>query len=267
VAVVLGRDGSVQFYDPGTAYCPMGVLSWEKEAVPALIYGKRDSRFVETSITRAADNNDSRNMAITLSADGGVAVKVGSRTTGQRALEFRNEMSAATTDEQRKRIGADARRLLPGVSVDEESVSISGLVTAAAPLTSSYSFSLPQFALRTGKRLLLRPALLSHPDESLLVSPRRSNSIYFRYPWSEDERMVIDVPEGYTVEELPTPVDIDIGAARYRARFSLEGRRVVYERHLNVNAITLSVDQYATAKGFFDRVHQADRAAISFKQE
>ncbi|HYP27574.1 MAG TPA: DUF3857 and transglutaminase domain-containing protein [Blastocatellia bacterium] len=267
VAAVLGRDGSVQFYDPGTAYCPMGLLSWEKEAVPALIYGKRDSRFVETSITRASDNNYSRNMAITLSADGGVAAKVETRTTGQRALEFRNEMSAATTDEQRKRIGADVRRLLPGAAVDEESVSISGLVTATAPLTSSYSYSLPQFAQRTEKRLFLRPALLSHPDESLLVSPRRSNSIYFRYPWSEDERMVIDVPEGYTVEQLPAPVDIDIGAARYRARFALDGRRVVYERHLNVNAITLSVDQYATAKAFFDRVHQADRAVISFKQE
>jgi len=267
LAALVGRDGSVQFFDPGTAYCPLGLLSWEKEAVPALIYGKRDSRFVETPITEAANNNHFRSMTITPSSDGGVSVKVESRTTGQRALEFRNEMSAARTDEQRKRISEEVRQLLPSAVVDEQAVAISGLATATAPLSALYGFSVPQFSSRAGTRLLLRPALLSHPNESLLASPRRSNSIYFRYPWSEDEQVVIDVPEGYTVEQLPAPVEIDIGAARYRARYVLEGRRVLYERHLNVNAITFKVDQYVAAKAFFDRVHQADQAVISFKQE
>ncbi|HKG22413.1 MAG TPA: DUF3857 domain-containing protein, partial [Blastocatellia bacterium] len=126
VTAVLGRDGAVQFYDPGTAYCPLGLLSWEKESVPALVYGKRDSLFVETPITEAAENNCFRTLTVTPSAEGGVSVRVEARTRGQRALEFRNEMSAATKDEQRKRIGGEVRQLLPGAGVDEESITISG---------------------------------------------------------------------------------------------------------------------------------------------
>jgi hypothetical protein len=140
------------------------------------------------------------------------------------------------------------------------------LKNAAAPLSAAYSLNAAQLTTRTEKRMLLRPALMSHPDESLLPEPRRSNSVYFHYPWSESERVIIKAPEGYKAEQLPDPVDIDIGAAHYRSTFTLDGPHVVYERRLMVNAIIFSVDQYPTVKAFFDRVHQADRTAISFKQ-
>jgi len=114
--------------------------------------------------------------------------------------------------------------------------------------------------------LLLRPALLSHRDEPLLEAPQRFNSVYFHYPWSESERVGIEIPDGYKVEQLPDSIDIDIGAARYHASFAREGHRVVYERRLIVNAINFTADQYQTVKAFFDRALQADRTAISFKQ-
>jgi hypothetical protein len=90
--------------------------------------------------------------------------------------------------------------------------------------------------------------------------------MYFHYPWSESERVIIEPPAGYEIEQLPDPVNIDIGAARYLATFTRLDQRIVYERRLIVNAITFTVDQYPTVKAFFDRVHQADRAVISFKQ-
>ena len=68
------------------------------------------------------------------------------------------------------------------------------------------------------------------------------------------------------VEPLPDPIEIDIGAARYQARFTREGSRVIYERRLTVNAINFTVEQYQTVKAFFDRVLQADHTAISFRQ-
>ncbi|HEY7544842.1 MAG TPA: hypothetical protein VID27_08170, partial [Blastocatellia bacterium] len=61
-------------------------------------------------------------------------------------------------------------------------------------------------------------------------------------------------------------VNEDIGAARYRATFTRDGNRIIYERSLTVSDIIFSPDHYQTLKAFFDRVHQADRALISFKQ-
>ena len=266
VTAVISRDGAVQFYDPGTPYCPPGMLSWEKEGVTALVYDKRDARFVDTPVTDAAINNEDRRLSIAAFADGRAEVRTETKLTGQRALELRNELIGLVPEEQRKMALGAARNLLPQASIDESSAALSNLTNLGAPVELKYNFTAPQFVTRAGSRLLLRPLLLSHRDESLTAAPRRSNMMYFHYPWSESERVIIEPPAGYEIEQLPDPVNIDIGAARYLATFTRLDQRVVYERRLMVNAITFTVDQYPTVKAFFDRVHQADRAVISFKQ-
>ncbi|MEW6210258.1 MAG: DUF3857 and transglutaminase domain-containing protein, partial [Acidobacteriota bacterium] len=244
VTAVVASDGSMQFFDPGTPYCPLGMLSWEKEATTALVYDARQLRFVETPLNTAALNREERVITVSPYGDGRVDVKVESLIAGQRAIELRNEVIDLTPDDRRKRFAGPVRELFPAAIINEPSVAVSNLTNAAAPAVTSYSFSVPRFALRAGSRLLLRPALLSHPDETLFTSPRRANRVYLHYPWSESERVVIETPEGFEIEQLPDPVSEDIGAARYRATFTRDGTRVIYERNLTVNDIIFSPDQY-----------------------
>ncbi len=263
---VLQRDGSAQFFDPGTPYCPAGMLSWEKEATTALIYDSRQLRFVETPLSDASRNSEERRLMVRPLADGGVEVKTESRVSGQKAIELRNEVIDLTPEDRRKRLASPVRELLPAAILNDSTVAVLNLTNATAPAGAAYCFNVPQFASRAGSRLLLAPALLSHHDESLFAAPRRDNKVYLNYPWSESERVVIETPDGFEIEQLPNPIEIDIGAARYRAAFTREGGSVVYERSLMVNAILFTPDQYTTLKAFFDRVHSADRAVISFKQ-
>jgi hypothetical protein len=186
--------------------------------------------------------------------------------SGQKAIELRNEVIDLTPEDRRKRLASPVRELLPAAILNDSTVAVLNLTNATAPAGAAYCFNVPQFASRAGSRLLLAPALLSHHDESLFAAPRRDNKVYLNYPWSESERVVIETPDGFEIEQLPNPIEIDIGAARYRAAFTREGGSVVYERSLMVNAILFTPDQYTTLKAFFDRVHSADRAVISFKQ-
>jgi transglutaminase-like putative cysteine protease len=266
VAAVIRRDGALQFFDVGTPFCPRGLLSWEKEGVTALVYGNRDWRFVEIPVSDATASATERRVNATVNGDGQVDARVEMKLTGQRALAFRNETVDATQDEQRKRIAADVRSAMPAATVDETSFVVANPRTATAPVAAAYRFNAPQFATRTEKRLLVRPAMLSRRDEWLLTAPRRTNNVYFDFPWSESERVVIEAPDGYLPEALPGAIEIDIGAARYRASFTGDGRRVIYERRLIVNAINFTAEQYGTVREFFNRVLEADRTAISFKQ-
>jgi hypothetical protein len=266
LTAVVGRDGSVQFYDPGTPYCPVGLLSWEKQAVQALVYGKQDWSFKETPLTKAPDNNQHRAITVTPFADGHVDLLVETKISGQRALELRNELNNLSAEQRRAKIIEDARGLMAAAVIDESSVALTGLTDLSAPLGTAYRLRAEQVASPTERRLLLRPALLSRREETMLSASSRSNSIYFAYPWSETERVAIEVPRGYAVVQLPDPVVLDIGAARYCAAFTLDGQRVIYERSLSVDALMFTVAEYPTVKGFFDRVHQADQAVVSFKQ-
>jgi transglutaminase-like putative cysteine protease len=267
ITALITRDGPVQFFDPGTPHCPLGMLSWEKEAVTALIYGKRDWSFTDTPLTDATRNSQERSTSVTLLPDGKVDARVEMKASGQFAIGLRNRSIDPNSDVHHKDIVASVRKVLPEAVINESSVALSNLTDFGEPFKASYSFSVPRFATRSEKRLLLKPALLNHPDENLLKEPRRVNSVYFQYPWSEVERVEIETPGGYEVEQLPEAVSLDIGAASYEARFRREANRVVFERRMTVNGFFIRADQYPALKGFFDLVHQADRAAISFKQQ
>ena len=267
VTALVAGDGSIKFYDPGTPYCPFGSLAWEKEAVTGLLYGKKDWRFVETSVTEAERNNEETRLLIKPFADGRVEAQMESRLTGLRALELRSEMVGLTREQQRDRVLASAKDHLPTATINESSVTISDVLNTLNPVDVSYKFTLPQMVTPTEKRLLLKPALLTRRDENFLSATSRTNSLYFHYPWSESERDVIETPDGYEIEQLPDAVDLDIGAARYRASFTRDGNRIIYERKLLVNAITFTARQYTTVKAFFEQALQADRTFISFKQK
>jgi transglutaminase-like putative cysteine protease len=266
LTAVVARDGSVQFFDPGTPHCPLGMLSWEKEGTTALVFGAADWRFMETPVSDALLNAEERITKVAPSADGSIDASVELRITGQRAIELRGLFVDQSPDQQRNHILREWRSMLAAAQVDDSSVNISTPKNVAAPVLASYDFKAPQLAARTGTRLLVRPALLSHRDASVLPALSRANTICFPHPWSERDRVVIAPPRGYEIEQLPEAIDLDIGAAHYHSSFAREGECVVYERRLVVNATSFSVDQYQAVKAFFDRVLQADSAAVSFRQ-
>ncbi len=266
--VIIGRDGALQFYDVGTTNCPLGFLTWEKEAVTALVYGDKDWRFVETPVADAERNNEDKKLIIKPFVDGHVDVQVESKVTGLRALEFYNELQGLTRDEQRKHILASVKYYLPTAAINEASVKILDAIKQPNVLGESYGFTLSQAATLTEKRLFLKPVSLIRRDEKFLPSStHRINNLRFNYAWSETERAVIETPEGYELEQLPDSAEVNIGAAHYFLKFVREGNRLVYERRLIVNGINFTAKQYAVVKDFFNRVYQYDCTLISFKQK
>lgn len=266
LTAVIARDGSVQFFDPGTPHCPPEMLSWEKEGTTALIVGTGDWRFVETPVSDALRNTQERIVKLAPLADGSIDAHVEMTMTGQRAIDLQSLFVNQSPDEQRNHILREWYGMFPTGQIDDSSVAISIPKRTAGRVYASYNFKSPDFAARTETRLLVRPALLSHRGESVMPALTRANRIHFPHAWSETDRVVIAPPPGYQIEQLPEAVDLDIGAAQYHSRFAREGECAVYERRLVVNAIGFSVDQYPAVKAFFDRVLQADGASVSFKQ-
>jgi hypothetical protein len=267
VTAVISRDSTVEFYDPGTLYCPCGMLSWEKEAVTSLIHGRKGDPFVETPLTEAKRNERRRVLRVELSEDGRLTAQAELKMFGQQALETRSEVADLSPAERRRHLANEERRSIPSVRIDDASVTAIEDRKDSSVFSLRYGIANTQAVSRTEKRLLLRPALLCHADESLASLPSRVTSLYFHYPWYESDRIEVKVPRGFSLEQLPEPLELDIGAANYRCSFSRSGELVIMERSLMVNAIYLSAEQYPAAKAFFDRVHQSDRRVLSFLQD
>jgi hypothetical protein len=265
LTAVAESGGKFKFYDPASRYCPLGMLAWEKEGVPALVYDRDNPVFVDTGINPPDHNTENRVMSVTPLPDGRANVRVELQLSGHRGVDFRNTLGDYSPEGQSKSVIDDLHNVLPAADVSMP-VKIQGLSDEADPVHISYEFMAPAFDPPTEKRLLIRPALLAHKDESLLPAATRVNPIYFHYPWSESDLATIDIPEAYSPEQLPDDVAIDIGAARFSAIYRRKGDSIVFERKLTVNGIIFDSSQSQTLKSFFDRVYQSDQAVISFKR-
>jgi hypothetical protein len=266
VAAVLSQGRETRFFDPGTPGCPSGLLSWEKEGVPALVYDKESPEFITTPVSAASCNVAAQTLIVSLLPDGRSNVKAALELGGQRALDVRSALKGRNPEDQRARLALKLRESAPASAIDESSIKVTGADAWEGPVKISYNFIAPLFAPPTEKRFLLRPALLAHKDESLLTSPRRTNSVYFPYPWSEEDRIEIQLPDGFTPEQLPDDVNVNIGVGSYQSSYKQEKDRVVFTRNLTVNGFIIAPQLYQTLKSFFDRAHEGDRGVLFLKR-
>jgi hypothetical protein len=266
VAAVVSPGHEPRFFDPGTPGCPSTLLSWEKEGVPALVYDKESPEFFTTPVSAASCNVATQRLTVRLLPDGRSEVRAVLELAGQRALEIRSTLKGRSHEDQRTVLALKLRESSPASAIDESSIKITGADVWEGPLTVSYNFIAPLFAPPTEKWFLLRPALLAHKDESLLTSPKRMNNVYFPYPWSEEDRIEIQLPDGFTPEQLPDDVNVNIGVGSYRSSYKQERDRIVFTRNLTVNGFIILPQQYQTLKSFFDRAHEGDRGVLFLKR-
>lgn len=266
VAFVPSEGGKIDFYDPGSIYCPLSMLAWQKEGLSALLLDNDSPKFVKTPIAPAPSNQVERELNITPFGDGRVKVSVTEKMTGHKAIDFREEFGSLRDDILKKRIAARMQQNVAGGTVDEDSVSVDKLDSPSGDVTVSYAFVAPAFAPPTDTRILLRPALLGRKDESLLTALERVNPVYFRYPWAEVDRMTVVEPAGYSIEQIPETGKVNIGAAVYESSYQERDGNVICGRKMTVDGIFFAQSEYGTLKSFFDQVHQNDRTVISLKR-
>jgi len=264
ITAVAGPDSKFEFYDPGSRYCPLGLLAWEKQGVPALISDKDKPSFVTTPVAPGAENREDRTMTVAPAPDGRLAVRAELQLTGLKAVDFRSSSAGHPVADPLIALIENVNDP-PPTGAESPTINVSSS-DEPGPVSLSYSFAASSFAPPTERRLLLRPALMGRKGDILFSSATRINKVYFRYPWSERDKVTIEVPEGFEPEQLPDAINIDIGAATYRSAYRREGSKVVFERALSINGISFDVDEYQTLKSFFDRVHQADQSVLSFKR-
>lgn len=111
-------------------------------------------------------------------------------------------------------------------------------------LTTSYTISAERFAKPTGPLLLLRPRVLGreglHPDRKPREVP-----IDLRETLQSSDEFDIELPAGYTIDEMPEPVKLDLGFASYESSSKLHDNILHYSRTYTVRQVTLPADRYS----------------------
>jgi hypothetical protein len=109
--------------------------------------------------------------------------------------------------------------------------------------------------------LIFKPAIVSRSEflalnDSVRTQPVVLSSRAYR------ETVKVKLPAGFEVDELPDPVKLDTPFGQYSAGYEVREGQLFFSRSLNQKAVTVPVEQYAAARGFYERIRAAEQAPV-----
>lgn len=258
-----------KFFDPGLPYMAPGMLRWQEEGVDSLIADER-SVWVKTPVTDAQKSKEKRTAKLRLDENGTLEGDVTVEYTGHLAVERKvlNEDDSPTQREENLKEMVKSRLS----SAELTNIVIENDPEATKPFVYKYHVRVPDYAQRTGKRLFFQPGFFTKGISALFSAGTRQYPIYFHFPWSEEDKITIDLPKGYALDNADRPAPInggEISQHEIKMGITTDQTTLVYNRSFffgNPDLLLFPVEKYDVLKQLFDEVSKADNHIITLKQ-
>ena len=268
IAVNIG--GTWKFFNPGYSYIPFGMLRWQEEGEQALITDPKQPVWVTTPLSSPDKSLVKRHASLKLGDDGSLEGDIRVEYTGHFAIERKHDLDDESENEREDGLKQEIKEQMSAAEITD--VKIENVTDYAKPLVYSFHVRMTGYAQRTGKRLFLQPAFFQHGKSPSFATTDRKYPIYFHYPWSEEDKVEINLPKGYALDNADAPAPFGSGQiSEYKVNIqsSSDGTLLVYKRNFffgGANTILFPVDAYGPLKNYFDVLHKQDSHTIALKQ-
>jgi hypothetical protein len=261
---IVELGGKNAFLDPGTKYCPYGLLDWRYSGSKGLRQTGKGTEFADSPLSEYGQAQIVRLARLQLGEDGKAegTIKVG--FYGIEAMDRRQR--AGLTDEagRKKLLEDEVRSWLPGNS----EVTLTGTPNwdeTEPHLAAEFKISVP-LATNAGKRWLIPVHIFQVNAKPKFSSSQRANSIYLWYMTRELDEVHLALPSSLEVESLPPSDSVKLDYAVYSVFQKAESATsVVARRDLVMGGIAFPPAVYGELKGFYDKVKAGDDQQMILK--
>lgn len=250
-------------FDPTWEFTPFGQLEPELQGSYGVLLAGADSQAIRLPVLQPADNLLERNGKFQLQPDGTLKGNVTEQRSGNMASYRRRLYTSKTEKEQREAVQRILEQDLPAFTLELQKPE--NLTPLNSTLKIHYSLTVPNYAKPAGPLLLIRPRILGSDSEALDQKPRT-------YPMDMDNTRVVrdtfevELPPGYTVDELPDPVKLDTDFASYSSHSEFQGGTVRYTREYTVKQIEIPANRYAALQQLNSRIEADERSSAVLKK-
>jgi hypothetical protein len=258
-----------KFFDPGLQYIAPGMLRWQEEGVDALIVDEH-SVWVKTPVTDAQTSKEKRSAKLKLDENGTLEGDVTVEYSGHLAVERKVLNDDDSPGQREENLKEMVKSRLS--SAELTNIVIENATDPVKPFIYKYHVRVPEYAQKTGKRLFFQPGFFTKGISAIFSAGTRRYPLYFHYPWSEEDKITIELPKGYDLDNADRPAPINAGAAsqhEIKMGVTTDHTALVYNRSFyfgTPNLLLFPVEKYDIIKQLFDEVNKADNHIITLKQ-
>ena len=263
--VVDTKSGKYLIFDPTDEYTPVGRLHDWVQGSYALLVGESGGELIQLPVLPPDDNQIRRVAHLKLQPDGSLLGEVEETRSGEHAWLSRYELMHAEGNNRDKALERFLGASLTGFSLEKSEAE--NLDHNEQDLILKYKFSAPSYARSTGPLLLVRPRVLGVKEFRWETDKPRKFPIEFSSASHETDVFEIELPAGFTVDEIPDPVKVDVGFAEYQSKTEVQGQMLRYTRDYTVKKLEIPTAQEAELKRLFSTIYSDERNSAVLKKQ
>jgi Domain of Unknown Function with PDB structure (DUF3857) len=267
-AIVKGKDGKrYLIFDPTNERTPVGNLPSYEQGSYGILSAGTSSQVIALPVLDPETSGTTRKGAFTLASDGTITGSVDTLHIGSEGGELR--MFLKYTDEKKRREywESELARTVPGVVLD--SFAFDQPSALDKPLEFHYKLTAHQYAHTAGPLLLVRPRVVG-TDAMPFNDKPRTVPIDLQATGKWHDSYDITLPDGYVVDEMPDPVNLDSDFASYHSSITTpesgKGKVLHYERDYMVRKVELPADKAKEFAHMESAIVSDEKATVVLKK-
>jgi hypothetical protein len=270
IAVKVGNDW--RFFSPASYYVPFGMMSWVEEGQAAMITDPKELIWSVIPLSPAEKTLAKRSGKFKLLEDGTLEGEAKIEYYGHWAVYEKRINHGDSAVEQEKTLKNLIKENIMG-TVEVESFNIENVDDPDKPFVYTFRIRVPGYASKTGKRLFFQPNVFERSSHPRFTASNRKYDVYFTYPFSENDDLTIEFPDGFALEnaDAPAPVKDSQGISSHQCSLRVRDKKtLLYKRTFSFGSdglIRFPAASYLAVKGLFEAFNKADVHQLTLKQE
>ena len=259
-SVVTAKTGRrYLIFDPTWEKTPFGQLEHELQGSYGVLMEGSDSQVIELPLLSPEFNTVHRSGTLQLSSDGSLKGRITEDRFGDLSDRRRALYTHGDAKQQAEYMDHILGQDLSGFKVSD--VKVENIEALNKTLTTTYALDVDRYARPMGTLLTVRPRVLGGEAPPVDDHKVRKIPIDLRETMQASDDYEIEIPNGYSVDELPEPVKLDLGFAAYESSTRLKGSTLHYSRTFTIRKITLPAERYDDLKKL-SRVISGDEQSL-----
>ena len=243
MALVKAQDGKrYLIFDPTNERTPVGNLPSYLQGSYGILAAGASSQIVALPVLAPEANGTEQKGSFELAADGTLSGAVDTSHSGPEGAFFRSFLKETDEKERREDWEHYIAHDLPGVVLD--SFQFVQPASLDKPLEFHYKVTAQQYAHHAGPLLLVRARVVGDVAQPFDEKPR-TLPIDLNATGRWRDSFDIKLPEGYTVDDMPDPINVEMGFASYHSKVTTKPGWLHYEREYVVRKVEIPASKAA----------------------
>ena len=250
---IVRQNGKNEFLDPGSPFCPYGILPWEDTGVSGLQLDKNGPVWVTTPTPEVDGAAVKRVAKMKLEEDGSLTGDVEVTFMGQDA--FRRRLRERSQDDTgRKKDMEELFQDWLALKADIEFVKVNDWKASNVPLIATYKVTVPGYASPAGHRVLLPSTLFAGAYKNPFTGTKRVYPIFMEYTYGRADDVSITLPSKFKVESLPKEVSAQNGVADLAIKCANDGGTIHLTRDFKLKGLFIEEKYYGAVRNYFQSI-------------